>query len=233
MAKRKRSGGHGSSKRRRTIRRRRTTMRGQATGNMARRTSWAPLPKSKKFNFRYVTQVTINPGIAVSGRHAFAANGLFDPDVTGAGHQPYGFDQMMALYNHYTVIGAKIKVTGENSQSDVKICGIQLTPDNLAVPSVQDIMERPGQTWKFIGEQQGGTSAINIAKGFSARKFFGKRNIVGSADYRGDAASNPNELAFFLVWMGPQDGSDLAGQIFTVEISYFAVLTEPKLLPSS
>lgn len=42
--------------------------------------------------------------------YTFRGNGLFDPDVTSAGAQPYAFDQYMALYKNFRVIGSKIKV---------------------------------------------------------------------------------------------------------------------------
>lgn len=38
-------------------------------------------------------------------------NSLFDPDRTGTGHQPYGFDQLAALYNRYRVLKTAWKIT--------------------------------------------------------------------------------------------------------------------------
>ncbi len=55
--------------------------------------------------FKYQTSGTLNPGVAgVAAIQVMTANGLYDPDITGVGHQPRGFDQIMALYNHYTVV---------------------------------------------------------------------------------------------------------------------------------
>lgn len=41
----------------------------------------------------------------------FSMNSLFDPNRTGTGHQPYGFDQMTTFYNRYYVTGAKMICT--------------------------------------------------------------------------------------------------------------------------
>ena len=38
-------------------------------------------------------------------------NSLFDPNRTGTGHQPYGFDQLSTFYNRYYVTGSKMTVT--------------------------------------------------------------------------------------------------------------------------
>lgn len=46
---------------------------------------------------------------AVAGSHAFRLNSLFDPDLTGTGTQPVGFDQWAAFYNRYIVYACKIE----------------------------------------------------------------------------------------------------------------------------
>jgi len=38
----------------------------------------------------------------------YSQNSLFDPNVTGTGHQPLGFDQLSVLYSAYKVYGSKI-----------------------------------------------------------------------------------------------------------------------------
>ena len=45
--------------------------------------------------------------------YTFRGNSLVDPDYTGTGHQPRGFDQWAAFYNDYKVLGSKIKITPE------------------------------------------------------------------------------------------------------------------------
>lgn len=40
----------------------------------------------------------------VDGQYIYRLNGLFDPNQTGVGHQPYGFDSLANLYNRYRVI---------------------------------------------------------------------------------------------------------------------------------
>jgi hypothetical protein len=44
--------------------------------------------------------------------YQFSLNSLFDPNTTGTGHQPRGFDQIKTLYNRYRVYGVSYRVTG-------------------------------------------------------------------------------------------------------------------------
>jgi len=48
--------------------------------------------------------------------YAFRASSCFDPDFTGAGHQPRGFDQWKLLYNMYIVNVSKSNSGGCKQQ---------------------------------------------------------------------------------------------------------------------
>jgi len=79
--------------------------------------SWAPFGKSKTCKHRYSTFFSLNPGVGVSADRIFMANGMYDTDVSGTGHQPYGYDTLATQYNQWTVLRSKITVTVYNNQS--------------------------------------------------------------------------------------------------------------------
>ena len=59
----------------------------------------------------YADTVTLDAGAAAVTNHVFQANSLFDPDVTGTGHQYLLRDTMAQLYESYRIIECEIKVT--------------------------------------------------------------------------------------------------------------------------
>jgi hypothetical protein len=71
----------------------------------------AVIPTKSVKTLRYVDNFTLNPGIDIPTTYTVSCNNLYDPNVTGTGHQPMGFDQLMPLYDHYVGIATKLTVT--------------------------------------------------------------------------------------------------------------------------
>lgn len=63
------------------------------------------LPLSDRFvtKLRYCDKISVPVTANILGDYSFRLNSLFDPDLTGTGHQPYGFDQLALFYNRYRV----------------------------------------------------------------------------------------------------------------------------------
>ena len=68
------------------------------------------LAPTKTVNMRYTQTVAIGGGTGVQ-THMLTPNSIFDPDVSGGGHQPRGHDQMAAYYDKYRVLSCKVKIT--------------------------------------------------------------------------------------------------------------------------
>lgn len=199
-------------------------------------------PKRKLVRFRYVQEKTIDAGIAPIGVQVFRANGMFDPDLTGTGHQPSNFDVWInsasGIYDHFTVLGSKITVSpvqsGQGSNSPGAYFGILLSDSGTRASSmtIEEIMEN--KLCKFSRVPVGIATGYNrntLTRGFSAKKFFGRKNsssIIGDVQMRGSASADPTEQAFYELFVGSVAGTDPAAQSFLIEIEYIAMLTEPK-----
>lgn len=193
------------------------------------------VPKSKKVRLRYPFTVTVNPNASVAG-HVFRANDLRDPDFTGAGDQPNGFDQWMAFYNHFTVIGSQLVAAfiQPSSTAIPNIVGIKLQDSSTVETNLLDQIGDPRCHWDVSNTVSNSTSVVKMQCNYSAKKFHGVKDVLDNDDLQGDTGASPTEAAYYVVWAGPPDqASDSATVYITGYIEYLAILQEPKDLGRS
>lgn len=194
---------------------------------------FTPLGYSRPCTFRYATSGQVN--VAAGGVPEyirFRANGLYDPEVAVGGHQPYGFDQMMGLFNHFTVLGAKLTVRCANNNAIPIFLFSTLRGDSSVATTTDALLERP-QTQSVLMNVDGVSELVHK---FSAAQFFGKSktSLIGGADFRGNVAQDPAEQAYFNVGIAPNwTTDDPVVETLHVVIEYYAILTEPKTLHTS
>jgi len=76
------------------------------------------LPSTKVVKLTYKQNLAMVSTSGIIYKNQFAIGNLYDPDYTGAGHQPHGFDQLAALYKQYVVMGAKMTVNFRNAATN-------------------------------------------------------------------------------------------------------------------
>ena len=150
----------------------------------------------------------------------FCANGMYDPNVTGTGHQPLLFDQYMALYHKYAVTSSRISVRpiqfNTNSYATSVYYGILMLPEASNSPTtIDNLIEQLTLDKRSSGPQLlvAGTLGNN---NYGQRKAWCNYNAVRENGKRffseipdnqyGDATTNPNGKWYFaVVIMGAGD----------------------------
>lgn len=105
-----------------------------------------------------------------------------------------------------------------------------------SVPNWQALAEQGNMTYSSIlnSTSNSPASQVTLVKTFSARKYFGRRGILTEDDFRGTSTTNPAEMAYFHLFVAPQDGvSNTASVRCMVEIEYISVYTELRQLAQS
>lgn len=228
MAKRKLSRKYSSRARRRTMyrRRRRLTAQGVPSG----------LPVIRIAKLRYCDTFTLQSPVGALAEYMFRANSVFDPNSTAGGHQPMGFDQWAALYNHYVVKGSKINVrimhdTGSGTDIAVR-CGVYLTDGSSSgyTDATEFIEARKGH-YRNLGN--GADKAVRMNLGYSTRKFFNITNVKDNVGRLGAAVTaNPTEQAYYAIWVQSASSNSETVNV-TAVIDYIVEFSEPKDLSQS
>lgn len=178
---------------------------------------------------RYSTNFQLTSTSGAVASYVFAANGLFDPDITGTGHQPMGFDQMMQFFSHYTVIRAKlILVANHASTTPMQVV---LRYDAAATPLtvIERILENGGNVYAHIDSTGTDNAQKEISLTCDIAKLQGVNPGALTADnsLRGDVASNPAELTYFHIQLFSAAGFTGVTN-FDVLIEYTSYFTEPR-----
>jgi len=103
-----------------------------------------------RVKLRYASYVIGTTGVTAAYQ-IVNGNNLFDPDRTGTGHQPRGFDQYAQQYRNYCVYSSRIKCTTFNDEAGSNLITC-LTPVKPAVgtpidASVDLTIERRESKW--------------------------------------------------------------------------------------
>lgn len=194
-------------------------------------------PRTNRVKLRYVENVSVTPG-QLAGQYFFRANSCFDPNYTGTGHQPSGYDIWATFYNHYCVTASTCKVmiaTPKTAQAGLVVYGVFLSDDPTVSTTLETIMEQSHSTngYAFANTDYGIPKAVY--KTYNANKFFNTSNVKDNFSRYGAVITNdPTEVAFFCVFVGDTDTAvSLAACVLTVEIEYDVYFSEPKELAQS
>jgi hypothetical protein len=166
----------------------------------------------------------------------FTANGLFDPDITGTGHQPMGFDQLMLMYNQYTVIKSKISVTTYSGTSSAVRAGVYLSPDTTSITDPLRLMENGLIQPKIISGLLAPGYIKQIDLNCDVALYFGRQSqddVVDDKTLGGSAAANPTEQVYFAITHWNPFAASTYTNYLDVVIEYDAVFWEPRKLTVS
>lgn len=221
------------TKRKRTTRRKRTGGRKRTTI----RSLVSPIASHAFVKMRYSQGFSLDPSVAGSVTSwRFKANGIYDPDTDGTGHQPITRDQWAIFYTKYCVVSSKLtatftSTTGVHATSAYNV-GIALLHDNTTITDINNIKEQGNCVWKNLSFQR---DLVQCSKRFSARKFLGGGNPTTDDGKCALFTADPVEAATFHVWASANDqsGQNPGVVLVDVVIEYYVKMFEPNTLPQS
>lgn len=192
------------------------------------------MPTMRRGSLRYCENLILTSTLGVLDDKVIRANGMYDPNQTGTGHQPLGFDQWKLLYNHYVVLGSKITLRAVNNQAAAQpgIFGVYLS-DGHASPyttSVEFIEARKG-SFKTLAISQ--EREVRLSQNFSTKKFFNVTDVKDNIKHLGALISaDPTEEAYFHLWYQTLNSTTNAIRV-NIVIEYIVEFSEPVDLAQS
>lgn len=171
---------------------------------MVQRKKWARRPTRTLVNRalhpipqRFITKMKYSQVIttaAVTGSYVMNLNSIFDPDRSGGGHQPYGFDTLASLYNRYRVIscGYRLQVAMGSTSNPIILTAY---PANQIVASLSCSEIRENPRVKYV-TQSPGSSASTLHGKCYIPSIVGRNKAQYMADdrYQAVVTADPDEV---------------------------------------
>lgn len=178
---------------------------------------------------KYSETVAHNFG-ALTGAYYFNANSLFDPNRSGTGHQPMGFDELSGLYNRYRVRGVSLKMTVGDCSTPVMIA-IHAINGSAGAPTYDDAAEQPYAKSMTVSAT-GGADLKSKSLYMDMKKLLGRPTL----DSRDEATFNqsPTEVAMIGAFFETFDqATNMTTIVARYDLVYYCEMFDRKILGGS
>jgi hypothetical protein len=175
-----------------------------------------------------ITTLSYTQGVSMSNTGSpatqiFRGNSVYDPDYSGAGSQPNGFDEYAAFYAHYRVHHVKvtaIAVSANATASTPQMLVVAPTNTTSTYTSYADVVGTPYSKYIMVPNSYQGYQG-KLEWEISVKKFFGiSEATFRSEPYSATVTSNPSEqfyIPFYLQDVLSGAGSNAAYVMFKVD----------------
>jgi hypothetical protein len=190
----------------------------------------SPLPHTLHTKLKYAEHVDISGPSGAVGLYVFNASSLYDPNYTGVGHQPRGFDQIMPLYDHFVVLRSRMKVQLVNtSQTLLVMGGVAVSAAVTNQGDWDDYAEGP---WSSVGSlgltyTSGHSPPYFFEASYDAKKNLGIPDPLTSDKLQGTISANPTDNAFYHIFIQDAAETSTVSTRALVEIEYDCAFIEP------
>ena len=186
------------------------------------------------FAQRYITSMKYSQTFTISSAlgavQRFNLNNIYDPDRTGVGHQPYGYDQLGAIYNRYRVIACHWAINVYPSTGTVPV-RVAALPSNEEVinTTLSDACEDPRAKWMV--QVPGATARVLKGKVYLP-------SLLGRtpAEYRGSQGplwnAAPGDNAVLNIYAQAMNDEGFA-TMGTITLTYIVECFDPHVLTQS
>lgn len=180
----------------------------------------------------YSTFVTLSTAAFTGARYRLSS--LFDPEFTGVGHQPRGFDELAAIYDKYRVMGTALRIQP----------AVTAGPGNTAFVCVQAYPWSQGNVSSFNEAKEATNStAILVSQDkprtlkfyFPTYKSLGvpRRDFLSDEAFAAAVSTNPSNSAMLHLGVASPDQSTTTTVTCNLTFTFYCQFSERGKLPQS
>jgi len=146
-------------------------------------------------------------GSLTPAAQVYRLNSLFDPNLTGVGHQPNNFNQLTAMYSQYVVTAARLTAQVMNEGTVEADCVICYTDVNTSTQTVENLAESRWSKNICAGQVNSGTSVKTFTPGVVLiPMLMGERDLNTDPNTYANVGANPADPAYAIFKLASADG---------------------------
>lgn len=201
------------------------------------RTRSTVMPDILTLKLRYTDRFVPTPAAGANYHQVYRGGSMYDPDYTGTGHQPLGFDQIMALYSNFRVKASKIIVrTVDNGTAPSAVQHEQSivptsNPTDLVTTDPEACKELPYAKWRIVTTHTGRGSTVQSS--YMTQQKIVARKLEDSIFYGSATADATSAFAWHINGQVIDESTTMANVYVYVTIIYYAEFSNRKVLGQS
>ena len=180
----------------------------------------------------YSTYITLSSATFTGSRYRLSS--LFDPEFTGVGHQPRGFDELSAIYNRYRVMGTAVKIqpsitAGPGNTAFICVQAYPWAQTNVS--SFNEAKEATNSTAVLVSSDKPRT----LKYYFPTYKSLGvpRRDFMSDESYASVVSTNPSNSAMMHLGIASPDQSTVTTVTCNLTFVFYCQFSERGVLPQS
>lgn len=177
----------------------------------------------------YADSVTITASSLGKSGHTFAANSLFDPDVTGTGSQPRYYDSLCganggtAPYHYYLVSAVKAVAFVRNLSTVHMFVSLSMFTASATAPAtLQEAREREDTVVAIVSPKGGGASTTKLSMYRALKNMLGVKDLLDDPDAGATYNANPNSLCYVVFQAYNPDGVGSSSVTADMALTYYS-----------
>ncbi len=200
------------------------------------------LPRRMNKTLRYAETFTLTTGTAgvIGTVQTMMLNNLYDPNSTGTGHQPYGYDQLTPYYGYYLVHRTRWRLLATTIGNTSEVCvAYQIFPATSGVSiagiSTDAATEKSSVTTFNVGPSGNDRSRLvsGVASHYQVLGITPSQYKDNLDQYGAAVTTGPVVGSYLEIGVGSYSGT--AGVTLSVQVvlDFDAEFYSPKTLPQS
>jgi hypothetical protein len=189
------------------------------------------IPPSIKVKLRYTSSYTHTHTTGTMQSWAFRGNSVYDPDYTYTGHQPVGFDELSAFYDHYRVTSSHMEAFCSSLTANVPIAVVVFP--SRALSGQSDYLASLESTRSAYHVLSTNSIPVVIVKNSATTQSLFQGQDVTDQDFGSACTTNPSKPWYWTITTNSANGASTSSVALTVVITYDVVFSQKDLLNTS